>query len=130
MGPEAVPVDQRAWKKTTPPRCLQSSGQTKSIRLINPLRTHLVFPKETAANTFGMEIESVPENLVKINVYYTSLNEKTIEDEIVYSMKVREFELKSEVSFLKILQSTGWELVQRPRWLSLSLAWRLLLQPL
>ena len=52
-----------------------------------------------------MEIENVPENLVKINVYYTSLNEKTIEDEIVYSVKVREFELKSEFPFLKILQS-------------------------
>ena len=67
------------------------------------MRTSLVFPEETAANAFGMEIENVPENLVKINVYYTSLNEKTIEDEIVYSVKVREFELKSELTFMKIL---------------------------
>ena len=28
------------------------------------------------------------ESLVKINVYYTSMNEKTIEDKIVYSIEV------------------------------------------
>ena len=121
------------------PACLEENypASVSSVKWPNekhqvdqPLRTSLVFPKETAANAFGMEIESVPENLVKINVYYTSLNEKTIEDEIVYSVKVREFELKSEFTFLKILQSTGWELVQCFGWLSLSLAWRLILQPL
>ena len=90
------------------PACLEENypASVSSVKWPNekhqvdqPLRTSLVFPKETAANAFGMEIESVRENLVKINVYYTSLNEKTIEDEIVYSVKVREFELKSEVSF-------------------------------
>ena len=38
---------------------------------------------------FGMDNKSVAENLVKINVYYTSLNEKIIQDEIVYSIQVR-----------------------------------------
>ena len=85
MGPEAVPVDQPAWKKTTPPRCLQSSGQTKSIRLIKKNNLHFVLSKETAANAFGMDGKSVAENLVKINVYYTSLNEKIIQDEIVFT---------------------------------------------
>ena len=47
-----------------------------------------VLSKETAANAFGMDSKSVAENLVKINVYYTSLNEKTIQDEIVYSLQV------------------------------------------
>ena len=37
---------------------------------------------------FGMDNKSVAENLVKINVYYTSLNEKIIQDEIVYSLQV------------------------------------------
>ena len=49
---------------------------------------HGVLSKETAANAFGMDSKSVAENLVKINVYYTSLNEKTIQDEIVYSLQV------------------------------------------
>ena len=35
-----------------------------------------------------MDSKSVAENLVKINVYYISLNEKTIQDEIVYSLQV------------------------------------------
>ena len=49
---------------------------------------HGVLSKETAANAFGMDGKSVAENLVKINVYYTSLNEKIIQDEIVYSLQV------------------------------------------
>ena len=43
-----------------------------------------------AAGTYGVHKEEVSENLVKINVYYTSLNEKVVEDEIDYSLKVRQ----------------------------------------
>ena len=44
--------------------------------------------QETAANTYGVDKESVSENLIKINVYYTSLNEKLVEDVIDYSTEV------------------------------------------
>ena len=50
--------------------------------------------KETAAQAFGMDSKEVAENLVKINVYYTSLNEKTVQDEIVYSMKVKKEQVR------------------------------------
>ena len=45
--------------------------------------------QETAANAYGVNKESVSENLIKINVYYTSLNEKAVEDKIDYSFQVR-----------------------------------------
>ena len=45
--------------------------------------------QETAANAYGIKKESVSENLIKINVYYTSLNEKAVEDKIDYSFQVR-----------------------------------------
>ena len=41
-----------------------------------------------------MDSKEVAENLVKINVYYTSLNEKTVQDEIVYSMKVKKAQVR------------------------------------
>ena len=44
--------------------------------------------QETAAVTYGVDKNSVSENLIKINVFYTSLNEKTIEDVIDYSTQV------------------------------------------
>ena len=40
--------------------------------------------QETVPILNGIESES----LLKINVYYTSMNEKTIEDKIVYSIEV------------------------------------------
>merc|ERR1712012_238976 len=43
--------------------------------------------KDTAARTYGVDKGTISENLVKINVYYTSLNEKVIEDEIDYDFK-------------------------------------------
>ena len=44
---------------------------------------------------YGVDEESVSENLVKINVYYTSLNQKSIEDKIDYSLQVRWLKLSS-----------------------------------
>ena len=41
-----------------------------------------------AASLYGVNEKSVSENLIMINVYYTSLNEKSIEDKIDYSMEV------------------------------------------
>ena len=48
--------------------------------------------QDTAAKKYGVKKERVPENLVKINVYYTSLNEKLVEDMIDYNLEVRYFE--------------------------------------
>ena len=45
--------------------------------------------QNTAANAYGVNKENVSENLIKINVYYTSLNEKAVEDKIDYSFQVR-----------------------------------------
>lgn len=45
--------------------------------------------QETAANTYGVSEDSVSENLIKINVYFTSLNEKLVEDVIDYSFEVK-----------------------------------------
>ena len=45
--------------------------------------------QETAANTYGVDEDSVSENLIKINVYFTSLNEKLVEDVIDYSFEVK-----------------------------------------
>ena len=44
--------------------------------------------QNVAANSYGVDNKSVSENLIKINVYYTSLNEKAVEDKIDYSIKV------------------------------------------
>ena len=44
----------------------------------------------TAANTYGVNEDSVSENLIKINVYFTSLNEKLVEDVIDYSFEVKD----------------------------------------
>ena len=46
--------------------------------------------QETAANTYGVSEDSVSENLIKINVYFTSLNEKLVEDVIDYSFEVKD----------------------------------------
>ena len=46
--------------------------------------------QETAANTYGVSKDSVSENLIKINVYFTSLNEKLVEDVIDYSFEVKD----------------------------------------
>ena len=46
--------------------------------------------QETAANTYGVSEDSVSENLIKINVYFTSLNEKLVEDVIDYSLEVKD----------------------------------------
>ena len=43
----------------------------------------------TATNTYGVNEDSVSENLIKINVYFTSLNEKLVEDVIDYSFEVK-----------------------------------------
>ena len=78
--------------------------------------------QNTAANSYGVDKESVSENLVKINVYYTSLNEKAVEDKIDYSF---------QVSLLNMtIKFAGWKFVQRIGRLSLPLARHLLLQPL
>merc|ERR1719507_1164284 len=66
------------------PACLEENYPAASVSSVKwPNEKH----QETAANAFGMDSKSVAENLVKINVYYTSLNEKTIQDEIVYSLQ-------------------------------------------
>ena len=44
--------------------------------------------QDTAANSYGVDKERASENLVKINVYYTSLNERKVEDKIDYSIQV------------------------------------------
>ena len=48
------------------------------------------FFQGTAAQTYGVNKETVSENLIKINVYYTSLNEKFVEDKIDYSLEVKD----------------------------------------
>ena len=44
--------------------------------------------QDTAASSYGVDKERASENLVKINVYYTSLNERKVEDKIDYSIQV------------------------------------------
>ena len=57
----------------------------------------------------GIESES----LVKINVYYTSMNEKTIEDKIVYSIEVNWFRSQGFCFFISFIRtgafSVPWE---------------------
>ena len=43
--------------------------------------------QSTAAETYGIEGDPI-NNLIKVNVYYTSLNEKTTEDVIDYNIEV------------------------------------------
>ena len=43
--------------------------------------------QSTAADIYGIEGDPV-KNLIKVNVYYTSLNEKTTEDVIDYNIEV------------------------------------------
>ena len=72
-----------------------------------------------------MNKDSVSENLIKINVFYTSLNEKFVEDTIDYSLEVKDLSRHILQSKLPL----GRKLVQRVGRLPLPLAWRLLLQP-
>ena len=46
------------------------------------------FSQATAAETYGIDENSI-ENLIKVNVFYTSLNEKTTEDVIDYNIEVK-----------------------------------------
>ena len=90
MGPKLVLASPLVKKKSIQLLYLPLRGQTKSIRWYN---VHIIgcpsTLQNTAANSYGVEEERVSENLVKINVYYTSLNEKSIEDKIDYSLQVR-----------------------------------------
>ena len=64
-------------------------------------------------------------------MYYTSLNEKVIEDEIDYDFKVKQLGKNFNVMFLVLCcLYSGREFVQRFGRLSLSLAGYHLLQPL
>ena len=42
--------------------------------------------QSTAADEFGTNASN---NLIRVNVYYSSMNEKTIEDKIDYSVEVK-----------------------------------------
>ena len=72
-----------------------------------------------------MEAEVSSDDLIKVNVYYTSMNQKSIEDKIDYSLEVELIYYIRE-----ICASLGWKYVQRLGWLPFSLAWDLLLQSL
>ena len=61
---------------------MAKQGTPGQIRMVTC--TSFLIDKETVLMLNGIESES----LVKINVYYTSMNEKTIEDKIVYSIEV------------------------------------------
>ena len=97
------------------------------------------FFQSTAAATYGKKGDPA-NNLIKVNVYYTSLNEKTTEDVVDYNIEVCRLwnqilneinNLPEEFRFSKIIQfATGRKYVQRLGRLSVSLAWHLILQPL
>ena len=72
-----------------------------------------------------MKAEVTSDDLIKVNVYYTSMNQKSIEDKIDYSLEVELIYYIRE-----ICASLGWKYVQRLGWLPLTLARHLLLQPL
>ena len=45
--------------------------------------------QSTAASSYGIKENISSKNLIKLNVYYSSMNEKTIEDKIDYSIEVK-----------------------------------------
>ena len=45
--------------------------------------------QSTATDSYGTDGENASSNLIKLNVYYSSMNEKTIEDKIDYSVEVK-----------------------------------------
>ena len=47
-------------------------------------------PQTTAAETYNMTKEVASRDLLKVNIFYTSLNEKIIEDVIEYSLEVED----------------------------------------
>ena len=47
-------------------------------------------PQSTAAETYNMTKEVASRDLLKVNIFYTSLNEKIIEDVIEYSLEVED----------------------------------------
>ena len=73
-----------------------------------------------------MTKDDASRDLIKGNIFYTSLNEKIIEDVIDYSIEVEGKSAFDQIEFRTGACSAPWEAFS----LSLSLAWRLLLQPL
>ena len=62
--------------------------QGQYITELNVKHNLISFSQATAAETYGIEGNSM-NNLIKVNIYYTSLNEKTTEDVIAYNFEVR-----------------------------------------
>ena len=62
----------------------------------------LFFFQSTAAETYGIEGNPI-NNLIKVNVYYTSLNEKTTEDIADYDIEVCGlwYQILNEISYIK-----------------------------
>ena len=61
-------------------------GDQAKIRIVNCLLFYLC--QSTAADSYGTDGENASSNLIKLNVYYSSMNEKTIEDKIDYRIEV------------------------------------------
>ena len=101
-----------AKKKSIQPQYLPWPGQAKSTRwYIYNMHTNCCLStfQNTASNSYGVNKESVSKNLIKINVYYTSLNEKAVKDKIDYSFQVGS---NFQIAICRMEAcSTHWEVV-------------------
>ena len=90
MGPKFVHVSHHVKRRSTLHLCHHSLGRARNTRCLNHNNFCQIYKfQDTAARTYGLGGGKVSENLVKINVYYTSLNENVIKDEINYDFEVR-----------------------------------------
>ena len=53
------------------------------------LSNNYLFPQETAASFYNVDENNLEYDLLKVNVFYNSLLEKTVTDKIDYDLKVR-----------------------------------------
>ena len=53
------------------------------------LSNNYLFPQETAASFYNVDENNLEYDLLKANVFYNSLLEKTVTDKIDYDLKVR-----------------------------------------
>ena len=65
---------------------VSGGGDQAKIRIVNCSLFYLC--QSTAADSYGTDGENASSNLIKLNVYYSSMNEKTIEDKIDYRIEV------------------------------------------
>ena len=111
MEQKRVHAIRHAQRRTILPPSHPKPGQAQSTRWrhqTNPLK-YFLLPQSSAAKAYGI-VGNPMNNLIKVNVYYTSLNEKITEDVIDYNIEVcgMKYKMKSTNHRMGVC-STLWE---------------------